>query len=143
MIWLAGVGRRAPRQPRELPRRPVQEGSFAFRPPKRTLGGSMRGEGLCNLNDHYPTNVRLCWGPHGAWFRANSFALQPFSNRFGRRSGALWRWGRGLHAPPEAVTPSPLGSICARHWGDPAAAPNSVPAADVLLGCGGNHGGVR
>ena len=28
----------------------------------------MRGEDLCNLNDHYPTNVRLCWGLVGPGF---------------------------------------------------------------------------
>ena len=59
----------------------------------------MRGEGLCSLNDHYPANVRHCWvgGPHGAWFRASAYELKPFSNPFGRRSRALWRWGRGLY----------------------------------------------
>ena len=83
----------------------------------------MRGEGLCSLNDHYPTNVRLCWGPHGAWFRANSFALQPFSNRFGRRSGALSinrptlndlpRNAGAAHAPIDAFAPAEIYRVVA------------------------------
>ena len=90
----------------------------------------MRGEGLCNLNDHYPNNVRLDWvgGLMGPGFGP----VLPSCNRSATHLGDdHGRCGGGVD--PQAVTPSPLGSICARQWGDPAAAPNPVPTADVLL----------
>ena len=104
----------------------------------------MRGEGLCNLNDHYPNNVRLDWvgGLMGPGFGPVLPSCNRSATHLGDDHACCGGGVEALHRYPEAVTPvAPRLEFVLAIGSDPAAAPNPVPTADVLLSRRGGHGG--